>query len=1271
MKKIYLMMLAILFAGIGYAQVSSYSFASSGGTYTAITGGTVIGQATSADPGAAPESASMDDHTYTAVAIPFTFNFNGQAFTSININTNGWVSFGAIAASTSTPISAATAYNGVISAFSNDMMGIFAATGTRAIGSNVITAVSNTSRAIIGAPVQGTGIPAGTTITAFDATTITMSAAATTATTAGYFSWATGEIRVETIGSAPNRVFVIQFKGLAEYSTSAGTTNNTSADFQVRLSEGGGNLATQTVQIIYGDVFRAAGSETIQVGLRGVDNTDFNNRTSTTDWSATAAGGANNATVSWSASVNPASGLTFTWTPNVTGMDFVNLQSPATATIALAGNTLVSTQGFETGVTEAAGAGAGITVWVGVYGSNTDPATWPATAWTPATFNVQAGNNDEFSAAIGSTLGAGTYYYASRWQLSGGLYKFGGYNAGGGGFWNGTTNVSGILTVTPTVANDVCSGAINLTVNTDLACASTTAGTTVGATLSPELPVPTCSATGINDDVWYTFTATGVSHVVTITGATSTTAAQVYSGTCGNLAAVNCGSTTSGTLNLTVSGLTATSVYYVRVYTTTATVGTTSNFSICVGTPPPPPANDNICGAVALGVSAGSTCTTSLTAQSTQFSTQSLPGCAGTADEDIWYSFVATNTTHIITLSTSGTGATDRVHEVFTSSDNTCNGTLTSLLCSDPESSNVSGLTIGKTYFVRVYSFGSGNYTTFNICITTPATPPANDLCSGAIALPVNATCVSQSFNTLGATDNNETGDCSAGTEAAVWFKFVATQTNAIVTVDGAVGFDAVLGVLNACGATTTPTGGDCVDATGDDGIETRTLTGLTVGNTYLIQVYDYQGDVTAAAAFDICVTAVGCPVASGVSTGSVTTTGATVTWTGTGTFILEYGPTGFTPGTGATAGTGGTVINPATSPQIISGLSVATGYDVYIRQNCTGAGAGFSANSTVSAFTTAGPPPANNECSGATVLTSTPIAGTTINATQSQAAEACAGFTSSAANDVWYQFTATANGAATVTVSGVTVMDVVVQAYSGSCASLANIGCADATSGTNAEVMVLNGLVLGQTYYVRVYGYNGLRGTFNIAITGVAVPVTIEYFKGSKQTSGNLLDWKVACYNSPTATMVIERSRDARKFDPINSITETATRCLQPFSFVDAAPLSGINYYRLKTVDADGKETYSTIVALLNKTKGFEIVSLMPNPVKETAILSTTSAIKTTMQVVVSDLAGRQLTKQSVTLIAGSNQVPLKLGHLSAGTYQVTGITADGTTTTLRFVKE
>ncbi|HPI29908.1 MAG TPA: cohesin domain-containing protein, partial [Bacteroidales bacterium] len=62
-------------------------------------------------------------------------------------------------------------------------------------------------------------------------------------------------------------------------------------------------------------------------------------------------------------------------------------------------------------------------------------------------------NNDEYQANIGLPLSPGTYYYASRFQLGSGTYHYGGYNAGGGGFWDGLSNVSGILTVTaaPTV----------------------------------------------------------------------------------------------------------------------------------------------------------------------------------------------------------------------------------------------------------------------------------------------------------------------------------------------------------------------------------------------------------------------------------------------------------------------------------------------------------------------------------------------------------------------------------------------------------------------------------------------------------------------------------------------------------------------------------------------------------------------------------------------------------------------------------------------------
>ena len=38
-----------------------------------------------------------------------------------------------------------------------------------------------------------------------------------------------------------------------------------------------------------------------------------------------------------------------------------------------------------------------------------------------------------------------------------------------------------------------------------------------------------------------------------------------------------------------------------------------------------------------------------------------------------------------------------------------------------------------------------------------------------------------------------------------------------------------------------------------------------------------------------------------------------------------------------------------------------------------------------------------------------------------------------------------------------------------------------------------------------------------------------------------------------------------------------------------------GINYYRLKLADADGKITYSAVVALFNKASGFRIVQVMP----------------------------------------------------------------------------
>ncbi len=129
-------------------------------------------------------------------------------------------------------------------------------------------------------------------------------------------------------------------------------------------------------------------------------------------------------------------------------VDWCNLQWPL-APVTTAGDTVaVYAQAWINGVTQNPGVTPDLNCWIGVSSTNTDPATW--TTWIPATFNVNAGNNDEFMAKIGYDLPAGTYYFASKFQYQGGLIKYG----GNGGFWNASTAPSGVLTVNPLTINN-------------------------------------------------------------------------------------------------------------------------------------------------------------------------------------------------------------------------------------------------------------------------------------------------------------------------------------------------------------------------------------------------------------------------------------------------------------------------------------------------------------------------------------------------------------------------------------------------------------------------------------------------------------------------------------------------------------------------------------------------------------------------------------------------------------------------------------------------
>ncbi|MCB2376303.1 fibronectin type III domain-containing protein [Hymenobacter sp. BT635] len=678
-----------------------------------------------------------------------------------------------------------------------------------------------------------------------------------------------------------------------------------------------------------------------------------------------------------------------------------------------------------------------------------------------------------------------------------------------------------ICITTPTVlvppANDECAAAVTLTPEAlNAACSAATNGTLENAGSTAGLATPVGTA---DDDVWYKFTATGVTHTITLTG-TGNYVQELLSGTCASLASVGFSDPNERTYN----GLTVGTTYYVRVYSSGSTpvVAPAAEFTICVTTPTPilPPANDECAAAVTLTPSATTTCTaaTSGTLQAAG-ATVGLAAPVGTADDDVWYKFTATNTTHIISL----TGSGDYVQQVLSG---TC-GALTSVAFSDPSVRTYTGLTVGTTYYVRVYSYSATIPTAaaaaFTICVTTP---PLNDDPCGAITIAVAAGCASPTQGTNeAATTTTPVGYTNPGCGIAaspidVWFKFTTAASGTASTAVSIISTGTPAGQVRVFSAATCAgpfTQVGCkFNATATAG--TLDLSGLTPSTTYYISVSGYSSS-SATGAFTLCITPPPtCVAPAGLAVSGVTQTAATLSWSvsaGTGPFTVEYGPAGFTPGSAQ-----GTVVTTTTASLSLTTLTPGTNYQFYVTQNCGGA-SGNSLRSGPVAFSTVAPPPANDECATATTIAvqlggscTTRIVGTNAGATGSTGAPA-PGCSSYLGGDVWYRVVVPATGsiiASTDSVAGSVVDDTGMAIYSGACGTLTLVDCDDDAGTGNFSLIELSGRTPGEVLFIRVFEYgNNEFGRFKLCVrSNTTCPAPVGLNASAVASNSARLNWAV-----------------------------------------------------------------------------------------------------------------------------------------------------------------
>ena len=250
------------------------------------------------------------------------------------------------------------------------------------------------------------------------------------------------------------------------------------------------------------------------------------------------------------------------------------------------------------------------------------------------------------------------------------------------------------LAVVPPLANDECTGAIPISCG-GMATGSTSAATDSGGNAAP--------------DVWYSFTTNILEDVtVSLCGSTYDTAIRVFS----DCPATNevlfnddsCGLQSEGTF--TADGTGGGATYYIMVEGFGTSAGDFTLNVSCIPNVPAPP-NDLCANAEPLTLDLMASGTTAGATDDSTGATDDTT-CEGFSfKSDVWYTFVAADTD--VSIVTQITGDSDQASVAVYSSTDCSQLDADSIACSagnGGEALDVTGLTGGNTYYVRVWSDG-------------------------------------------------------------------------------------------------------------------------------------------------------------------------------------------------------------------------------------------------------------------------------------------------------------------------------------------------------------------------------------------------------------------------------------------------------------------------------------------------------------------------------------------------------------------------------------
>jgi uncharacterized protein YjdB len=165
-------------------------------------------------------------------------------------------------------------------------------------------------------------------------------------------------------------------------------------------------------------------------------------------------------------------------------------------------------------------------------------------------------------------------------------------------------------------------------------------------------------------------------------------------------------------------------------------------------------------------------------------------------------------------------------------------------------------------------------------------------------------------------------------------------------------------------------------------------------------------------------------------------------------------------------------------------------------------------------------------------------------------------------------------------------------------------------------------------------------------------VPVTLLQFNATRNNQSVRLDWKTGLEVNSQG-FYIERSLDGQRWNTLQFISSKGnTSSGYSYDFTDTKPFMGLNFYRLKQVDLDGKFSYSSIVSIrMNSTKEL-LASVYPNPAKDQIYIQMQNSQVIPDRIELVSSAGQVIRTLNKSVSGANGLIALSSSKLTPGVY-------------------